>query len=254
MENRVLKYIVSVVLLFTVVFGVSAQVEVPKAPNPPRLVNDFAGLFTPEQTKMLEDSLSLFAQKTSNQIVVVTMNDLGEYTPNQMATEIGHTWGVGKAEYDNGLVMLIKPKNSTKGEVYLATGYGLEGVLPDGFCGEIIRNELIPQFKVNNYFAGVRDALRVILPVAAKEYSYEDYQKDHEDPWYVTLGAILVFIGIFYIAFFLPKKGRRGSSGSATALFLGSMLSSGGSHSSGGSSFGGFGGGGFGGGGAGGSW
>lgn len=253
-----------------------AQAQVPDAPNPPRLVNDLAGVFTAGQVKLLEDSLVSFARRTSNQVTIVTVADLGGMEVSQFAYEIGEKWGVGGSKNNNGVVILVKPKTDTKGEVFIATGYGVEGALPDASCSRIINNEMIPEFKNNDYFAGVVRALNVIMPVLAKEYSIEEYEKAAEG---VPPFAVL-FLAIFVVFMFLllmkdnndKDNDRNGNSGTfgggnsgsdvATAILLGSLLggrSSGrggsfGGGSFGGGGFGGFGGGSFGGGGAGGSW
>ena len=161
--------------------GMVMAAQVPDAPNPPRLVNDFAGLFTPQQVYALEDSLVCFAKRTSNQVTIVTVNDLGGMEASQFAYELGEKWGVGGKANSNGVVILIKPKTDTKGEVFIATGYGVEGVLPDASCSRIINNEMIPEFKVNDYYTGVVRALNVILPVLAKEYSIEEYENEDDN-------------------------------------------------------------------------
>ena len=163
------------VLLVVVIMGftTTALAQVPEKPNPPRLVNDFAGIFTPQQVHVLEDTLVRFSKKTSNQVTIVTVKDLAGMEASQFAYEIGEQWGVGGSKLNNGVVILIKPKNETKGQAFIATGYGVEGVLPDASCSRIINNEMIPAFKKDDYFAGVVKALNVVLPVLAKEYSIE---------------------------------------------------------------------------------
>lgn len=273
-RNNIFFSIIALVLA-GVSFTLSAQV--PGKPNPPRLVNDFAKIFTPQQVALLEDSLVRFSKKTSNQVTIVTVNDLAGMEASQFAYELGEKWGVGGKEHNNGVVVLIKPKTETKGQAFIATGYGVEGVLPDASCSRIVNNEMIPAFKQNDYFAGVVNALNVILPVLAKEYSIEEYEQGGEsDP---LLGLVVVGGGIFLVFLFIflmsngdNKNDKDGNSGTfggrsaagdvATAILLGSLLGgrssgrSGGSFGGGsfGGSFGGFGGGSFGGGGAGGSW
>lgn len=270
----------SVMVLVLALLGiVSSSAQIPEKPNPPRLVNDLAGIFTPQQVVELEDSLARFSKRTSNQVTVVTVNDLGGMEASQFAYEIGEQWGVGGSKNNNGVVILIKPKNETKGQAFIATGYGVEGVLPDASCSKIINNEMIPAFKQNDYYGGVERALNIILPVLAKEYSIEEYEND--DLGGALAGFAVAAIGmifVFLLIYLIDKDnknnngrngnsgnfggGRRGSDDVASAILLGSML---GGRSSGGSSgsfggggsfggFGGFGGGSFGGGGAGGSW
>ena len=268
------------VLMLLALFGIAMQVsaQIPAKPNPPRLVNDFAKIFTAQQTAALEDSLVQFSRKTSNQVAIVTVNDLGGMAPSQFAYEIGEKWGVGGEKLDNGVVILIKPKTDTKGEVFIATGYGVEGALPDASCSVIINREMIPSFKENDYYGGVNKALAVILPVLANEYSIEEYEKGEEDKMIVGLAMLVAGMALVFIVIALVSKDqdnkndRNGNSGTfgggngadvAAAILLGSLLGgrssgrSGGSFgggSFGGGGFGGFGGGSFGGGGAGGSW
>lgn len=268
--NRAMKYLTAtkrmVVAAVLVIAAAAAVAQVPDAPNPPRLVNDFAGIFTPQQVREMEDSLVLFARKTSNQIAVVTMSDLGGMEPAQMAYEIGEKWGVGGKDDRNGVVVLVKPKNDTRGQVFIATGYGLEGALPDATCKKIVERCMIPHFKNDDYYGGVVEALGVIKPIAAGEYSKEQFDEDNDlDGIFVLL--FLIIIGIIIAAAAIGADKNNGGKNSGTmgsgGVFFGPTIfgSGGGGRSSGfggGSGgfggFGGFGGGSFGGGGAGGSW
>ena len=91
---------------------------IPPKPDPPRLVNDFAGILTSEQIQEKEDLLVAFNDSTSNVICVVTVNDLGDYTAAEFAYEIGDRWGVRSTDDKrNGVVLLLKPRNETSGEV-----------------------------------------------------------------------------------------------------------------------------------------
>lgn len=249
------------VLLLLLFIGISAMGQVPPKPDPPRLVNDFAGIFTPEQVKSLEDTLVAFSKRTSNQIVVVTLPDLGGLDRAQMATKIGQEWGVGKADHDNGVVLLIKPKTpDSNGEVFIAPGIGLEGAIPDGACSSIIRKNVIPHFRENDYFGGVWDALTVIMPLAAGEYSYEEEEEDDDgDDAIGLIIALIIIIALIVLAARDKNHGSSGFGGRGPIVFGSGSAFSGGSSSwsssrSSGGGFGGFGGGSFSGGGAGGSW
>lgn len=237
--------------------------QVPPAPSPPRLVNDLAGVLG--DTHELEDTLAAFARHTGNQIVVLTVSDLGGYEPWEYAQQVGQQWGVGGKKFNNGLVVLIKPKTaSSNGRAFIATGYGLEGALTDATCTQIVNREMIPAFKENDYAGGVWNAVRVLMPIAAGEYSEEQYVDSGEEE--LTAGEImlviliLVIIFVFVTASMGNNQGGRGSGGSTGTWGGPIIFGSGGSSSWGGSSggfgggFGGFGGGSFGGGGGGGSW
>lgn len=258
-------------LLICIMLPLAAFAQVPTKPVPPRLVNDLASVFTAVEAKDLETRLVQFSEKTSNQITVVTLPSLNGYDKAQMAFSIGESWGVGGAKFNNGLVILVKPKKGNeKGEAFIATGYGLEGALPDAICKRVVEYEMIPHFQNNNYYAGIDAALAVILPIAAGEHSYQEYKKGEEGSLFGPI-LVLFLVFIFIISLFGKKGGptnigggnRKGPS-ALDLLMLGSILSSGGRGRSGGfggggfggggGGFGGFGGGGFGGGGAGGSW
>ena len=251
------KILLSIVVLFASMFALAS---IPQKTN--RLVNDYASLFTEEQRSYLENNLVAFDDSTSNQILIITTPSLDGYDISNYAFEIGEKWGVGRAEHNNGLVIVIKPKNQTQGRAFIATGYGLEGILPDAVCKEIVDLEMIPHFKKNDYYGGVVAALNIIMPVAAGEYSYQEARDD-------TSGVIALVITLLVVVVFVvlafggnSSKGNNISGGSSgidpfTAIWLGSMAgrSHGGSFGNfSGGGFGGFGGGSFGGGGAGGSW
>ncbi|MDE5609894.1 MAG: TPM domain-containing protein [Bacteroidales bacterium] len=249
-----------------------ARNPVPPAPVPPRLVNDYANILQQEAWGF-ERVLQAFNDSTSNQITIVTLNDLGGYSASQMAFEIGERWGVGNAKYDNGVVILIKPRNDYgAGEVFIAPGYGLEAVLPDAVCKRIIDDEMIPYFRQGEYAEGILAALQVIMPLAAGEISVKEYMP--QDEVAIALALIFAIIAVALVVFAVAvvaaknknNKNNGGGSGGQDVnrglrmAVLGTLLSmgnaSGGSRSSGGGfgggGFGGFGGGSFGGGGAGG--
>ncbi len=256
------KLIIVLVAVFSIVTVVHAAI--PERPNPPRLVNDFAGVLNDNENNQLEGALVQFARESSTQIVVVTVADLEGNAPGDYAFKLGENWGVGQKGKDNGIVVLVKPKTgNSKGQVFIATGYGLEGVLPDAIVNStIVDNEMIPHFKQNDYFGGLVSGIKVMMEISREEYSAEQYQQN------VNAGSgspipFFILIFIFIISIFGRGRSRRVySPGRSLPFWLAMGMMSGGrssggsfgNFSSGSGGFGGFGGGGFGGGGAGGSW
>jgi uncharacterized protein len=230
---------------------------IPKRPSPPKLVNSFSSyqLLSPEQTNALESKLAAFANSTSNQIVIVIIDSLYDNDAAEFATEILQEWGVGQKKLDNGIVILIKPTKPNK--VFIATGYGLEGAIPDATCEDIVQREIIPNFKKNDYYTGLNNAVDVIMGLAKGEYNSSQYAK--KDSSGKAVGFIFALL-IIIIVFIISRKGGKGgfTMGGPGIFFWGSGLGGfgggGGSGFGGGGGFGGFGGGGGGGGGAGGSW
>ena len=246
------KSIIAILLFVSFTLGLLAQV--PSKPSSVRLVNDFADLYTPAEEAQLERFLVALDDSTSNQIVVVTLSDFGGYDAAYMATQIGEQWGVGGKEYNNGIVLLIKPKKGNqRGEVFIATGYGLEGAIPDAICNHITDIEMIPYFKQNDYFGGTVKGVKILAALAKGEID----EKRFKDNGFGKIIMAFIFIVLMIIFFFKNRKRNNNENDGHTTyrsplpwIFLGGGFG-GGSSSSG---FGGFGGGSFGGGGAGGSW
>ena len=255
------KLIIVLIAVFSLVSVLHAQI--PERQNPPKLVNDFAGVLDKSKSSQLEGALVQFARETSTQIVVVTVADLDGYDPGDYAVRLAEKWGVGQKGKDNGIVVLLKPKvGNSKGQVFIATGYGLEGVLPDAIVnGAIIDNEMIPRFKQDDYFGGLVAGIKVMMEITRGEYTAENYQQSVKGEGSAV--PFFIFIVIIIISIFGRSRRRRVySPGRSLPFWLAMGMMSGGrssggsfgNFSSGGGSFGGFGGGGFGGGGAGGSW
>lgn len=260
-----------VIILLTLLLPGSAlfSQEIPERPVPPRLVNDFAGLLSTGEVNALEKKLVAFNDSTSTQLTVVIVKDLSGYDKSDYAQRIGEKWGVGQKGLDNGIVILLKPKTpESRGEVFIAPGYGLEGAIPDLVCADIIDREMLPAFRQGDYYRGLDRAVDVLMALASGEYSSDDYRKKSGGNPETIPGIILIIVVV--TLYFIINSGRsnhnsisrRGSD--LPFWLLLSMMNSGLSHRGswggfsggdrGGGGFGGFGGGSFGGGGAGGSW
>jgi uncharacterized protein len=255
-----------IILLLLIISSVSAQ-EIPAQPQPPRLVNDLAGVMKPEQIQQLEATLVKFNDSTSTQISLVTVKSLNGTTASDMAVSIGNTWGVGQKKYNNGIVILIKPKTpGEKGDAAIATGYGLEGKLPDAIARRIIDNVMIPKFSDGDYAAGIDLGAQSVMKVVTGEYTDKSFGP--KNPGRNGKSPAVPFIILIIMAIVIMSgfrgRGNHHSIGHGMPLwpflFMGGFGGGGGSNSGGGfgggggGGFGGFGGGGFGGGGASGSW
>jgi uncharacterized protein len=262
-------------LLFSV-FTVFAQTELPARPNPPRLVNDFAGALSSQEVRTLEDKLVRLDSETSVQVAVVTVNDLLGYDPADFATRILRDWGVGSREKNNGIVILFKPKTTdSPGRVYITTGYGVEHLITDALAKRIVEIEMIPEFRNGNVYGGIDKATTAIIGLTKGEFTGKQYlDKAGKQSGGSGLGIIIFFIVIFVVLPAIFGSNRRNNmdqfggtkrNSSLPFWLLLSMMGSrghggsfgnfsGGSGFGGGGGFGGFGGGLGGGGGAGGSW
>ena len=249
----------TVILLSLLLFGAAHAEWLPEKSN--RLVNDYSGMLSDAQVQTLEQRLVAFNDSTSNQVVVIITPTLEGDDENAVAQRIGQKWGVGQQEFNNGVVILIKSKTAEEnwGAVAIATGYGVEGALPDLFCKRIIDNQMLGALGDGEYYRALTEALDVILPVLAGEYSYAQYKKDRE-----RRGAIAALIAVAFMVLVVvlvaryakkhPDQWNNNGTGSGGGMFFGGPIGGtwrGGFSSGGGfGGFGGFGGGSFGGGGA----
>lgn len=268
MLNRYKHFPILIALLFSMFSGiVRAEDEIPNPPNPPRLVNDFAGILSPDQVEALEQKLVAFNDTTSTQIAVVIVNSLGSYEPADFAQQLGKKWGVGGSKFNNGFVILVKPKiGNERGKAFIATGYGVEALVPDATAWDVVNNEMIPRFRENDYYGGINAAVNALFKFTSGEYKASTYKKNRKAK--DTGGGIVLIIILIILIITFINRGRnnrninRNSSSTMLWPFLfgagsgnwGNFSGGSGGFGGGGGGFGGFGGGSFGGGGAGGSW
>jgi uncharacterized protein len=270
MIKRIL-YLLTLLFLFsTVSVGRVFSQNIPERPVPPRLVNDLAGMLKTEDVNALEQKLVIFNDSTSTQIAIVIVPSLGGYDKADYAQQLAEKWGIGQKGLNNGVLILVKPKTAdSNGQVQIAPGYGLEGIIPDITCAEIVDREILPAFRNGDYYGGLNNASNTLMSLARREFSAAEYgQRAKKGTTKGVPFGLLIFIVFIIIMMIGRNSGGSNNKHISTGglpfwMLLGMMNSGRGSSgswggfsggSSGGGGFGGFGGGSFGGGGAGGSW
>ena len=256
-----MRHFFSLLLITLCTIRVWAQ-DIPEPMNPRRLVNDYAGMLNGTERETLEQKLRVFNDSTSTQITVVIVKSTLPYPPGDYAFELGRRWGVGQKDKDNGVVLLWA---SDDRKIFIATGRGIEGALPDAIAKRIISTVISPEFKQKMYYRGLDRGTDEIIKYTVGEYKSDGTEGgDGEFPLGVIIFLIIVVIIIIIIISKANKGGgggglsRRGGGWYPYTTYTGWGSSSGNWGNSGGggggSSFGGFGGGDFGGGGAGGDY
>ncbi len=161
---------VGLLLLFIAVGLTLAQQSV-SAQNIPapsgRWVSDFAGILSADEESRLSERLANYAQTSGTQVIVVTIASTNGVKIADYTTQLGRAWKVGQEEHDNGVVILVSKADR---EVFIATGYGVEGALPDATVASIIRHYVIPRFKQGRFFDGLSDAADAVISATAGEY------------------------------------------------------------------------------------
>ncbi len=135
-------------------------------PSPAGYVNDFASILDEEAEAYLETFLETVERDTSAEIVVATVESLEGLTIEDYASRLFIEWGIGQKQHDNGVLLLVAPTDRT---VRIEVGYGLEAILPDGLAGEIIRTEILPEFKSGNFPRGVGRGLNRIAQIVRRD-------------------------------------------------------------------------------------
>ncbi|MTI21169.1 YgcG family protein [Fulvivirga sp. RKSG066] len=195
------------VLSLTASFG---QKEVPYLSG---RVNDDANVLMASTVQKLENLLEAHEDSTSNQIAVLIINSLEGEILEEYSLKVAETWQLGQKENDNGVLLLVALNDR---KMRIEVGYGLEGDLTDALSNRIIRNEIAPSFRQQDYDRGIESGVLAII--AAIEGSYVSDQGEQtaisDDlsgiPWYVRLIVGVVFtlvIGTFSYFAFLTKGG-----------------------------------------------
>lgn len=233
-----------------------------------RVVDNAGLLSAPEEARLVEE-LEAFERRSSDQVVVATIESLNGENLEDFANRLFRHWGLGQEGVNNGVLFLVA-RNDRK--IRIEVGYGLEGTLTDALAKTIIDAVIVPRFRAGDFSGGITEGTRMIIDVLSGDTAELEARKQQarksgkdEFDWVGSVFFIvwsILFFGPIIFAIGAPifgkKIGKRryrwlgiettygGSSG-------GRGRSSGGGWSSGGGGFSG-GGGSSGGGGASGGW
>ena len=195
-------------------------------------VNDFADLYSEEFEIKLENELEKLEKETGVEVAVATIKKLPETTIEEYAVEMFEKWGIGKKDKDNGVLLLISEKDR---KIRIEVGYRLEGVINDGRAGGIIRNEIGPKFKEEDYEGGTWDGVEKIIyyvkeasppsqeaptftEVTAGKLARQGKNKNISGGW-----VIVGFVVIIYLMSFLGRS-KEWTTGGVIGLVAGLFI------------------------------
>src|SRR6059058_4497855 len=147
-------------------------------PPPRGYVNDFAGALAPASVSRIEAVISEVREKSRGEIAVVTLPDIGDRAASDAALQIGRQWGVGAKgaagdpAKNLGVVVLLVPRKNHRpgtGDVFIATGRGAEGFLPDAAVGRI-RDAMLPALAQEQYGPALSLGVDLIAQAFAREF------------------------------------------------------------------------------------
>jgi uncharacterized protein len=196
----------------------------PTFPNLSGRVVDEAKLLSPTTREAISAQLAAHEAATTNQVVVVTLSDLQGYNIEDYGYQLGRHWGIGQAERDNGVLLIVAPKER---KVRIEVGYGLEGTLTDALSHDIIQNRILPRFRLQHYEAGITEGIEGILAVLAGSYRPvsgatppKSQNQDLRVSTFISLFMFLLIVGEFS-SVWLRGRLRSGLTLAAVAFLVG---------------------------------
>lgn len=265
--KRILSLVCAALLLLMLAGGGEEKQDF--KPTERFFVNDYANVIDDSAEDEIYNMGAALDEATTAQVIVVTVKNISGKVISDFAVELGRDWGVGTKEDDNGVVILLCTDIR---EIYVATGYGLEGALPDSKTGRLIDLYALESFEANDFSNGLRALYSAVVNEVYVEYGMtpEGYtpinqipQTDESDgealkvaiSWLILIVLVALYLGIFgrrHRSFYIGGPPMGGFGGGFYGGFRGGSGGFGG-FGGGSGGFGGFrgGGGSFGGGGAG---
>lgn len=198
-------------------------------------INDFADILDFETEQYMKEAAAALEIRTTAQLVVVTVSDMGDQVLENYTIDLFRKWGIGSEDKNNGVLIFLDIGTR---QSRIEVGYGLEGALPDGKTGRIQDEYMLPYFRENDFQQGLRQGFNALLSEIYLEYGIDtnsvsgvEYPVKGEPginipPPVLIIGAIIVFIlilidfkvsgGIFTITLirmFFRGGGRGGGGG-----------------------------------------
>ena len=134
-------------------------------------VTDTTGKLTPEEKQDITQRLEAYRTQTSNEIAILMVNTLNGEDPADVATQVGRKWGVG-SQKNNGILLLISYEER---KIFIATGYGLEGAVPDIVAKGIVETDMAPLFRQGKYYEGILAGIDALQKHIGGEYTADRY-------------------------------------------------------------------------------
>lgn len=184
------------------------QIENPNIRDRRVYVADPAGLVGSSAKAQANATLWNLRQATGAEVALVVVPNTGDYTREQFATKLFENWGLGKSDKDNGALILIVPDQR---EAWIATGYGVEGVIPDISAAKIINRSVVPAMRNGDLDGAVVAVSQDVASVLSDPEAAAELKSSKDEAWnempesdittedLLTL-FIIVVVGLFIIS------------------------------------------------------
>jgi uncharacterized protein len=193
--------------------GPAAAAE-PHYPQLTGRVADDANLLNPDERAELDANLKALEDKSSDQVVVVTLPSLQGFTIEDFGYQLGRHWGIGTKEKDNGVLLIVAPNER---KVRIEVGRGLEPILTDAMSKVIINGAILPRFRTGDYAGGIEDGVKGIeLVLSGDVAELAERVKGPDDPkidWAVVIFWTVIILWFIWVSWRSSQSSayRRGS-------------------------------------------
>ena len=207
MVRLALTFMVALAATLFIASGARAQTF----PKFTALVVDDAHILAPEQVAALDAKLTALQQQTGHQLVVATIGDLQGYPIEDYSYQLGRAWGVGAKQKNDGLLLVIAPKDR---KMRIEAGPGLQGTVTDALSSVIINTQIAPKFKAGDYAGGINagiDQLATLIQLPPEEAQKlaaqaaaqsQAHARQAQQPK-IGVGTIIFLVVVFFF-FVLP--------------------------------------------------
>ena len=206
--KKLLHIIVALLVIgMTLSVVVSGSAE-PSFPRSQGAVNDFASLIPSNEERTIDLICREVLQKTGTAIVVVTVDTVGDSDYVTYANELYADWGIGKKGEDKGVLIFLTKKER---KVRIETGYGVEGIIPDGLAGQVLDEYVVPFLKEGDYGKGLLNGTIVLSQIIARDAGVQitgtiPYKSTYRPRRTRSVGSRLLSFLFFIILFFVVLR------------------------------------------------
>lgn len=197
------------------------DVKNPNIENRSYYVADPAGLVEDEVKSQVDKTLWNLRQKTGAEVVAVVVPNTGDYTREEFATKLFDDWKVGKSDKDNGVIILIVPDQR---EAWIATGYGVEGIIPDIAASQIVNRSVVPYMKNGDLNGALLAVTSDVANVLSNPEAAAELKSNNKEAWemneegdlepqdiinFIVITVILVAIVSFILFYFDNRRNKK---------------------------------------------
>lgn len=204
MKSSFLSVVIPILLILCIVPAIDTKAQEITAKdivNPKKIcsscyVSDQDDLLDNETENEINNLLSCLQKSTTAEVAVVALNGTDKTSARDLSMELFDLWGVGKKGSDNGLIILLCVESR---EIFMRTGYGLEGALPDALASQIVNERMAPYFKQGEWGKGLLIGVEIVCGILYEEYQQNGYAEHENFEWTPLLLVYLNLCLVFFV-------------------------------------------------------